>query len=118
MTTLKKDGSVWITIVFLTGFGVFQIMEGFGLTKIFIEFDNDNIRLKKNPVFPAVKFCSTDIEKIDLHPLNVIFRLKSGEKINLRFGATQIEKNELIKDEILDFADEFKVSIDVVEEKI
>jgi hypothetical protein len=113
-----NDGTVWITVFFLTGFGGYQILDGAGFTKTYIEFDNACITLRKNPVLPAVRLSNSDIEVIEMHPLNVNFRLKTGRKVVLRFGATQIETNELIKDALLDYSENSGVKLIIVEEKM
>ena len=71
--SLKADGTLWITIIFLSGFGFYQIWAGLGRTTIFIEISKNFIRLKKNPILPSVKISSGEIKKIELFPLNLIF---------------------------------------------
>jgi hypothetical protein len=116
--SLKADGTLWITIIFLSGFGVYQVCSGLGLTTIYIEFDYDSIRLKKNPILPPDKMNAGEIERIELFPLNVIFFLKTRKRILLRFGTTYRETNEKIKDEIIVFADSNKVAIEIMEEEL
>lgn len=116
--SLKADGTLWITIIFLSGFGFYQIWSGLGRTTLFIEIGADYIRLKKNPVLPSVKIRAGDIEKIELFPLNVIFFLKSRKRIMLRFGTTYYETNEKVKDEILGFAETNDIPLEIVEEKL
>jgi len=116
--SLKADGTLWITIIFLSGFGFYQIWSGLGRTTLFIEIGADYIRLKKNPVLPSVKIRTGDIEKIELFPLNVIFFLKSRKRIMLRFGTTYYETNEKVKDEILGFAETNDIPLEIVEEKL
>ncbi|MDP3001579.1 MAG: hypothetical protein Q8N38_00395 [Bacteroidales bacterium] len=116
--SLKADGTLWITIIFLTGFGFYQIWSGLGRATRFIEITPDYIRLKKNPILPPLKMSSGEIEKIELFPLNLIFFLKSKKRILLRFGTTYHEINEKIKDEILSFAESNNIPLEIVEEKI
>ena len=86
--SLKADRTLWITITFLTGFGFYQIWSGIGMAARFIEISSDNIRLKKTILLPAVTIDGGEIQKIELYPFNLIFFLKSGKKMLLRFGAT------------------------------
>jgi hypothetical protein len=115
---LKIDGTLWITIIFLSAFGFYQVWSGLGRAGKFIEIGPDFIRLKKNPILSPLKMMASMIEKIDIFPLNLVFFLKSGKKILLRFGTTFQETNELVKDEILRFAEINQISINFVEEKI
>ena len=95
--SLKADGTLWITIIFLSAFGFYQIWSGLGRATTFIEIGTDNIRLKKNPILPNVEMSAGEIEKIEFFPLNVIFFLKSKKRILLRFGTTYYETNEKVK---------------------
>lgn len=116
--SLKADGTLWITIIFLTGFGFYQIWSGLGRATRFIEIAPDYIRLKKNPILPPVEMSSGEIEKIELFPLNLIFFLKSKKRILLRFGTTYHETNEMVKEEILNFAETNNIPLEIIEEKI
>ena len=116
--SLKADRTLWITIVFLAGFGFYQIWSGLGRATRFIEISSDNIRLKKTILLPAVTINTGEIQKIELYPLNIIIFLKSGKKTLLRFGATYQETNEKIKDELLRFAEHNSINTEFVEEKI
>lgn len=115
---LKADGTLWITIVFLSGFGLYQIWSGLGKTIRFIEFGPDYLRLKKNPLFSAKVIRTDGIDKIELYPFNIIFYLKTKKKIMLRLGATFQETNEKIKDELILFADAKNIPSEIVDEKI
>jgi hypothetical protein len=116
--SLKADGTLWITIIFLSGFGFYQIWSGLGHANRFIEIGTDSIRLKKNPILPTLRMSVGEIEKIELFPLNVIFYLKTKKRILLRFGTTFHETNENVKDELMNFADTNKITLEIVEEKI
>jgi hypothetical protein len=118
LKSLKNDGSLWITIVFLTLFGLYLIWAGLGKAYRFIEIGKNRIRLKKNPFQSAVQMESYNIERIELYPLNVIFYLKSGKRNLLRFGTTYYETNEKIKDEIVKFAGLNSMQLDVIDEKL
>jgi len=115
---LKTDGTLWITIIFLSGFGFYQIWSGLGKATKFIEIGSDFIRLKKNPILPPIEIPASEIEKIEIFPLNLIFFLKSKKKVMLRFGTTFQDTNELVKDEILNFAELNNIKAEFIEEKI
>ena len=116
--SLKADKTLWITILFLTGFGVYQIWAGLGRATRFIEITAEKIRLKKSIFLPELDIASKDIQKIEMFPLNLIFFLKSNKKILLRFGTSYQETNEQIKDEILAFGDINSIDIEIKEEKL
>lgn len=115
---LKADGTLWITIAFLSGFGIYQILSGLGKTTRFIEFGPDYVKLKKNILYAARVTRADGIEKIELYPFNIIFYLKTEKKIMLRLGATFQETNEKIKDEIILFAELNSIPAQVIEEKV
>jgi hypothetical protein len=115
---LKADATLWITIVFLSGFGFYQVWAGLGMATRFIEISSDKIQLKKSILFPAAKIPAEEIQKIELYPFNLILFLKSQKRILLRFGATYQETNEKIKDEILSFAELNSIKVEIKEEKL
>jgi hypothetical protein len=118
ITSIKSDITLWITIIFLSGFGLYQILSGFGRTTVFIEFGPDIIKLKKNPILPLVEIRAADIEKIEIFPLNVVFFLKTKKRILLRFGTTYNDINIIVKDELADFAESNKIPLEVMQEKL
>jgi len=117
-TTLKTDKTLWITIIFLGLFGFYQTWAGLGRAVRFIEIGPESIRLKKNSVLPAMEIKISNIEKIDIYPLNIIFHLKSKKRILLRFGTTFHDQNEIIIDEIIEVAELNHIPLEVIEEKI
>jgi hypothetical protein len=114
--SLKADATLWITIIFLSGFGFYMIWAGLGLATLFIEIGPDYIRLKKNIVLSPIRMSATEIERIELFPLNIIFFLKSKKRILLRFGTTFQETNDKVKGEILNFAESNNVTLKIMEE--
>ena len=116
--SVKSDGTLWITVAFLVLFGVFQIYSGFGLATRFIELSTNNIKLKKSSLLRATDLHADQIEKIELFPLKVLFYIKPVKKILLRFGISEPEKVELIKDEIISFADSNNLTLEIINEEI
>lgn len=115
---MKADKTLWITIIFLSGFGFYQIWTGLGKAARYIEISMDKIRIKKTILLPPVILSHDDIQKIEIYPLNLIFFLQSQKKMFLRFGATYQETNEQIKDEIILFAEKNSIIAEFVEEKL
>ncbi len=115
---LKTDRTLWITIIFLAGFGLYQIWSGLGYATRFIEIYSDKVRLKKTIIFPPVLIRVSEIEKIEFLTLNVIFYLKSKKRIHLRFGTTYYETNEKAVNGIISFAESNNVSFEITEEKL
>jgi hypothetical protein len=113
-----SDNTQWITVAFLIAFGAFQIYAGFGLARKFIELNISNIRLKKNSILPVLEFSSDQIEKIELYPLKVLFFLITGKKVLLRFGISNPETVELIKSEIVSFAESNNLTLEIKTEEI
>lgn len=116
--SLKSDGTLWITIIFLSGFGFYQIWAGLGYATKFIEIGSDYIRLKKSAMLTATLISAGDIEKIELFPLNVIFFLKSRQKTLLRFGTTYPERMELTKDALIEFASSNNINLEFISEQL
>ena len=116
--TVKAYGKQWITIAFLLCFGIFQIYAGIGLAIKFIEFTVNNIRLKKNSLLPEIDLPAEKIEKIELFPLKVHFIINQGKRILLRFGISDPDKIELIKSEIVRFADRNSLTLEIKKEEI
>lgn len=116
--SLKADRILWVTIIFLSGFGFYQIWSGLGRATRFIEISADCILLKKNAILPAIMMRAGEIEKVELFPLNIIFYLKSENKVMLRFGTTYYETNQKISDEIIAFAESNNILLEVIEEEL
>lgn len=115
---MKADGTLWITIIFLSGFGLYQVWAGLGKAIRFIEIDSDKIRLKKTVLLPVVELAAEDIQKIEIFPFNLIIYLKAKKRIILRFSTTFYETSEKVKDEILRFAELNAINAEFVEEKL
>jgi hypothetical protein len=111
-------GTQWITVVFLTAFGAFQVYAGFGLAVKFIEISCDKVLIKENSVLPVIDISSGQIEKIELFPLKVHFLLRSGKKVLLRFGISDPDKVEEIKRKIVEFADSNGLILEIMNEEM
>jgi len=106
-------GSAWITILFLLGFGFYEIWSGLGKAERYIEIDKTFIRLKKT-IFLSVKYIDvSEIERIKVFPLKIDFHLNKGTKITLRFGTTYIETNEKIVDALVKFAEKNAIELEL-----
>lgn len=116
--SLKTGGTLWITIIFLSVFGLYQVWSGLGKATRFIEISSDRIRLKKTIILPAVEMSVGDIQKIEIYPFNLIFFLKAKKRLILRFSTTYQETNEKVKDELLVFGELNSIDVEFVEEKI
>jgi hypothetical protein len=115
--SIKTDSTLWVTILFLSGFGFYMIWAGLGKATRFIEILSGKIRLKKSVLLPAVELSAADLEKIELHPFKIVFFMKA-KKLTLRLSSTFYETNAKIMDEIWDFAELNKVTVEEMEEKI
>jgi hypothetical protein len=116
ISSVKADRTLWITVAFLSGFGAYQILSGLGRASKFIEFGDDRIRLKKNSLLPVMLINSEQIEKTDIYPLKVLIILKSSKKILIRFGVTDSQKIELVKDEFVSFTSRNSISLELKNE--
>lgn len=114
----KFDWSLWVTVLFLVGFGLYQLLAAAGKTTRFIEFEKEAIRLKKNSLLPPDQLSSSDISRIELFPLSIVFFLKNGKKNLLRLGTVNYETNEKIVDELVRFAEDNNIAYEVKEETI
>ena len=118
LRSMKADHTLWITIIFLSGFGFYMVWSGFGKATRFIEFSSDKIRLKKTILLPPAILPAQEIQKIEVFPFNIIFHFKTNKKVLLRFSTTYTETNEKIKDEIISFGELNSVNVEFVEEKL
>ena len=108
--SIKADSTLWVTVLFLSGFGFYMVWAGLGKATRFIEIMSDKIRLKKTILLPAVDLTVNEIEKIELYPFKIVFFVKS-KKLILRLSSTFYETNAKIMDEIWEFAELNKITI-------
>jgi len=118
LKSIKTDGTLWITIAFLMGFGFYQIWSGLGKATRFVEIDSDKIRLKKTIFLPLVVIAKEEIERIEVFPFNLKIFLKTNKSINLSLSSSFYETNASIKDAVTDFAELNSISFELMEEKI
>lgn len=116
--TIKSNGTFWISVIFLIGFGAYQIWAGSGRSTRFIEIENERIRLKRNAVLPPIMILPPELEKIEFFPLNIVFYMKSKKRILMRFGAMYHETNEKIFEELVKFAETNNIPMTVTEESL
>jgi hypothetical protein len=117
LDTLEKNGAFWITIVFLLGFAYYQIISGLGRAEKFISFEKSVIIMKTNSVLPSRTIVSTEIAKIEIFPVNIIFVLKTGKTVIFRFGTTFTDIIEPVKQEVENFGKENQIEIEIRKEE-
>ena len=114
--TGRSGISVWATKIFLVAFGSYMVWTGFGFGYRFIEFPGGMIRLRKNSFLSTVEIMPGDVDRIDLFPLKFTVYMKNSGTILTRFGVSDTEKIELIKDEIIKFASDYNIPLDIKNE--
>ncbi|MGD0581435.1 MAG: hypothetical protein ABR974_00665 [Bacteroidales bacterium] len=114
--SVNPGSTLWVTVIFLTGFGAYLIWSGFGYGIRFIEFTAEKIILKKNAFLSAMEIYPADVEMIEIYPLKFIVKFRSSKRILTRFGVSDIEKIELIKDEIIKFAADHNILLEIKNE--
>jgi hypothetical protein len=118
ITSFKSTGSVWLTIAFLYGFSYFEIISGLGKAARFVEFGQTRLTLKRISMLPAQSFEVTDIVKIEIFPLSIIFFLKSGKRITLRLGTRYGDIIESVRNGTEEFAQENNIPLEYKKENI
>ena len=116
--SVKTDNTLWITVLFLSGFGFYQVWAGLGRTTRFIQIGSDKIILKKNSLLPLKEMASSEINKIEVFPLNLIFHFHRGGKTILRFGTAFTDNIDPIKSGIEEFSAVNNIAIEEITEEI
>ena len=111
--SISGNGTLWITLAFLTGFGVFQIYSGLGYAEKYLEITERSLTVKHNSLLPAIELAPADIEAAEVFPLKVLLILTSGKRILIRLGVTDTEKIDLVKDEVTRFASEHNIPLEI-----
>lgn len=114
----ESSGSIWITILFLTGFGFYLIWAGLGKADRFIDIRDDKIMLKKNIFLPPVELTANDTELIEIYSLKVNFVMCSGKTILLRFGTNYNESNEKITEAITVYCTKNNIILKEISEEV
>jgi len=117
LETLKSNGSLVLTILFLLGFAYYLVNTGLGKGEKFIEIGLNTLKIKKNSVLPAIEIKAGDIQKIEIFPLNIVFILKSGKKVLLRFGTFFTGVIQPVKEGIESFCTSNGVPLEAINEK-
>lgn len=116
--SVKADRTLWITVLFLSGFGIYQIWAGAGRAKRFIEIGNAKIILRKNSLLPRRKIAAGEIKKIEVYPFNLIIYFNKGGRTILRFGTDFTDVIEPVKDAVRRFAGNHNIDLENVREEI
>ncbi len=102
--SIKADNALWITILFLICFGSYEILAGLGRTVKFLQILPGSIILKQNSVLPQIEIKVTEIEKIEIFPLSIVFIGKNRNRNILRFGISYPELISPVKNAVTEFA--------------
>ena len=112
-----SNTTLWVAVVFLVFFGIYQILSGLGKTKKYFRLTQKNLTFKQHSVLPAIDIPADKIDKIELFPLSIKFILKTTRKIKFRFGISYPEIIDPVKQEVISFAENHGISwIEVPEE--
>lgn len=118
INSLKSDNTLWITIVFLLGFGTFEILAGLGKTIKYIEISQKSIILKQNSVLPKIEIKAEDIERIEIFPLSMVFAGKNRNRNILRFGISYSEIIAPVKEAVTEFAEINNIHVEIKDEEV
>jgi len=118
LSSLKTENTFWITIIFLIIFGLYEILAGLGKTLKFIEILPGSIIIKQHSVLPKIEIQASDIEKIEIFPLSIVFSLKNRGRNILRFGISYPEIIIPAKEAVTEFAEINSISVEIKDEEI
>ena len=111
--SLKVDTNLWLTILFLSAYGSYQMWTGMGRAICYIKIAPDHIVLRKSSVLPSRKLNREGIGRIELFPMSIIFFAGNGKKIYLRFGTAFTNNIEPIKEAITRFAADNNIQLEI-----
>lgn len=117
-SSFNSINSLWLTIIFLFGFGYFQINSGIGKGDKFIEIKSDKLRMKTNSVLPVRELHASQIAKTEIYPLSVVFIMKSGKKQKIRFGTTYPDMIDPVRQCIEDFCTKNNIESEIRQEEL
>ncbi len=112
ISEIKSAGSFWITLLFLAGFGIYQIRAGMGLASRFIEIGDERIRFRKSSFMRLQELRAGDIEKIEFYPLNMVFIMRDRKPEIIRFGTTYTDIIEPVRGKTLEFAGRYGIPVE------
>jgi hypothetical protein len=118
INSVKTNGGLLLTIVFLLGFAYYQINSGLSHGEKYIEISQTALKLKKNSIIPAQELKASDIKKIEIFPLNVVFFLRSGKTVFLRFGTTYADIINSVRNRIETFCEGNKIPLEFKNEEL
>lgn len=116
--TGQNQSTIWISIIFILAFGIYQVWAGMGKASRYIEIDDINIILRKNSLKKRERLTAGDLDRIDVLPLSIVFYKKPGKKTILRLGTVNYETNEKIVDEIVAYAERNNVICEIRSDEI
>jgi len=118
ISSLESNGTLVITIIFLLGFAYYQVNSGLGRGEKFIEISQNTVKLKKNSIFPSQELSASGIERIEIFPLNLIFFLRSGKTVFLRFGTTYTDIINPVRTGIKTFCERNNIPLEFKNEEL
>jgi len=117
-TSITPNGATWVTILFLMGFSWFQIRTGLGQTVRFIEISEKCVTFRKNSFLPQKSLDASDLDRIEIFPLSLVFITGKGSTNIIRFGTTYTDQIDPIKESIELFAEANNIPVEVKTEEI
>lgn len=114
----EDTGSIWVTVMFLSGFGFYLIWAGAGKADRFIEIKNDSIFLKKYIFLPGTEIPAGETGYAEIYPLKVCIVMKSGKKVVLRFGTTYYESNQKIITAVMKYCSSNGIELREIDEQV
>ncbi len=118
LNSLKSNWTLLITIFFLLGFAYYLVNSGLGYGEKFVEIGQNIIKLKKNSLFPSKELSAYGIERIEIFPLNLIFFLRSGKTVFLRFGTTYTDIINPVRTGIKTFCERNNIPLEFKNEEL
>jgi hypothetical protein len=115
---LRSNGTLVVTIIFLLGFASYMVNSGLGHGEKFIEISQNAIKLKKNSIFHSRELGASAIERIEIFPLNVVFFLRSGKTVFLRFGTTYTDIIDPVRKGIRTFCEGNNIPLEFKNEEL
>ncbi|HNR43442.1 MAG TPA: hypothetical protein PKL65_14520 [Bacteroidales bacterium] len=109
---VKSGISFWVSFLFLSLFGIYQINAGAGRGRRFIGVGDKSLSLKRIALLPPRSINYDEIIKIEIFPLSIVLILKSGRHITIRLGTTYTDIITPLKDAVAIRAEEMKIPVE------